>query len=369
MQEKYKVLYLDSSQDLPGGGQVSLLLLLNFLDKTIYQPNVFSLKTSKLHDTLKNGAITAKVVPAGRLFAEIRELNPDLIHCNSPTTKYTFLAAIYSWVMKIPFIWHVRVIDKSFFRDTLLYSLSNKVIAISNAVKEKFIFKRKIHVISNGVDLNRFKLGIDSQKIKDEFRIKPGERVIGMVARVDKWKGFEYFIKMASIVLKQNSNVRFLIIGPEPDNLSNELKHMSESLGISEKIHFLGFRDDIPQLISAMDVLVHAPVSNEAFGRAIIEAMALKKPVVASSVGGIPEIIESGQNGILVKAADPDGMAKECIKLLNDRTLSELLGNNARTKVENTFTAEKTALKIMNLYLEILAKHAKKSFKEKVWNL
>ena len=69
-------------------------------------------------------------------------------------------------------------------------------------------------------------------------------------------------------------------------------------------------------------------------------------------------------NGILVKAADPDGMAKECIKLLNDRTLSELLGNNARTKVENTFTAEKTALKIMNLYLEILAKHAKKSFKE-----
>jgi glycosyltransferase involved in cell wall biosynthesis len=147
-------------------------------------------------------------------------------------------------------------------------------------------------------------------------------------------------------------DVRFLIIGD--GGLKKQLMDLSSNLGVSKNVMFLGFRSDIPELLSVMDVLVLASL-REGFSNAILEAMAAMKPVVATNVGGNPEVIIDGVTGLIVPPKDPHSMAQAILNLLQNEDLAQQMGEAGRRRVENHFTIDVITQKYIQLYDSLLA--------------
>ncbi|MCL6557351.1 MAG: glycosyltransferase family 4 protein, partial [Firmicutes bacterium] len=170
---------------------------------------------------------------------------------------------------------------------------------------------------------------------------------VGVIARLEPEKGHRYFLQAATTILSEINNVIFLIIGT--GSLEKELKDYTRELGITDRVIFTGLRDDIPELLAQMSVVV-LPSLNEALSLSLIESMCLGKPCVASNVGGIKELIEDGKNGLLVKPGDPNELAQKIIFLLKHPGLAQKLGKKAARTVEEKFDARIMAKKITELY-------------------
>lgn len=209
----------------------------------------------------------------------------------------------------------------------------------------------KIEVFHSGMDFSGFeKLDVDVVKKKSEFSIGPGDYVVGMVGRLEGIKGFEYFIDSAKIVLSSIQNTKFLIVGD--GSLRSSLMERSRRLGIEDKVIFTGWREDMPQIISILDVLVLASL-NEAVGRVLLEAGVAGKPTVATAVGGIPEIVKDGETGILVPPRDPEGIAGAVTGLLKDAEKRRAMGRAAKEWIKSNFNEEKMVSEIGNIYKEL----------------
>jgi glycosyltransferase involved in cell wall biosynthesis len=147
--------------------------------------------------------------------------------------------------------------------------------------------------------------------------------------------------------------VRFFIVGGA---LFGELEYeqhirtLTEALGLSEVVTFTGFRTDVLNVVSQMDLIVHASTTGEPFGQVIIEGMAAGKPVVATNGGGVPEIVEDGKTGILIPMKDHEAMAEAIIRIVGDSDFATSLGDRGRTRILNNFTLEHTARKIESVY-------------------
>ena len=183
--------------------------------------------------------------------------------------------------------------------------------------------------------------------MREEFGIKPNQSLVGIVGRIDWWKGHEYFLKAMARRNEHIPDLRGLIIGDLEKNVVaidrnqkyfNNLKLLVKSLGLADKIIFTGSGTDIPRLIAALDVVVHASSIPEPFGLVIIEAMASGKPVVATAAGGVLDIIEDGKNGILVPCKDAEAMAEAILRILSDQDRAKQMGTAARRRVAEKFT-------------------------------
>ncbi|MCX5667902.1 MAG: glycosyltransferase family 4 protein [Candidatus Omnitrophica bacterium] len=209
----------------------------------------------------------------------------------------------------------------------------------------------KIEVFHSGMDFSGFeKTGVDVVKSKSEFSIGPGDYVVGMVGRLESVKGFEYFVDSAKIVISSIPNTKFLIVGD--GSLRPSLEERSRRLGIEDKVIFTGWREDMPQIISILDVLVLASL-NEAVGRVLLEAGVAGKPTVATAVGGIPEIVKDGETGILVPPGDPEGIAGAVAGLLKDARKRHAMGCAAKEWIKSNFNEEKMVSEIDNIYKEL----------------
>jgi glycosyltransferase involved in cell wall biosynthesis len=158
---------------------------------------------------------------------------------------------------------------------------------------------------------------------------------------------------MAALLLCDFPAARFVIVGDGPQR--DELVALARDLGIADRVIFAGFRTDVPDLMSAFDLFVLASVF-EPFGLVLVEAMALEKPVVASRVNGIPEVVADGEAGLLVPPRDPHALAEAAARLLRDQALARHMGQAGRGRVLARFTVEAMAGKTMALYEEILAR-------------
>lgn len=227
------------------------------------------------------------------------------------------------------------------------------VIAISQVIAKHMIedFKvpyRRVKLVYRGVDLERFKYREPDESAKKEY-------VIGMVGRLSPIKGHTFFLRAVSKVVKAIPRLKVLIVGDAPPDkvkYRQELEDLSRRLGLTKYVEFLGRRNDIPEILSKMDLLVLATVTQEAFGRVIIEGFASGVPVLATSVGGVTEIIRNGENGLLVPPEDPQSMADAIIKILKDRKLSKELARQARRDVEEKFTLDKMVEDTIKIYEE-----------------
>ena len=174
---------------------------------------------------------------------------------------------------------------------------------------------------------------------------------MGMIGRLESIKGFEYFIDSAAIISRQIPQARFLIVGE--GSLHDKLAQRAKDLNIGEKVFFVGWREDIPEILSILDVLALASL-NEAVGRVILEAGAVGKPSVATEVGGVPEIIKNNETGILVPPRDPEAMAQAVIALLKDETKRGEMGRAAKEWVRNNFNDKSMVGKLDEIYKGVM---------------
>lgn len=241
--------------------------------------------------------------------------------------------------------------------ETFLAGITDRIIALTELEKADYIQfavadSKKISVIYQGLELDAnardWKEGFD---IRRSVNLHSGGHVVGMVGRLEPVKGSGFFIEAASIIGKAFPETRFLIIGE--GSLRPKMEERAAELGIKENIYFTGWRDDAAEMISAMDVLV-MPSLNEAVGIVLIEAGSKGVPVVATKVGGIPEVVRDQKTGILIEPSNVSAIAESVSALLADEPRRKAIGEAAKVWVHDKFRAEEMAHKTSALYIELL---------------
>jgi glycosyltransferase involved in cell wall biosynthesis len=227
-----------------------------------------------------------------------------------------------------------------------------RVIVISDVIGRHMIehfgvHPQNIRLIHRSVDLDKFK-----------FRERPQGRssvVVSIIGRITPLKGHTYFLQAMAKVIRLMPFVRVRVIGDVPaekQDYKESLMLLTRRLGIAGQVEFLGNRADIPQLLNETDILVLSTVTQEAFGRVLIEAQAVGVPVVATKVGGVLDVVEHEKTGLLVLPKDPDGIAGAVMRLVNDRKLADTMAALARKRVEMKYTIEEMASKTLAVYDE-----------------
>ncbi|MBD2503644.1 glycosyltransferase family 4 protein [Anabaena azotica] len=302
-----------------------------------------------------------KVLPSiNKYFQEfhqlIHKINPDLIHSNGIKTH---LLTAFAGVKDTPVIWHIhdfygsrplmaKLLKWISFRATL-------GIAISQAVAQdaKITLPRlPIEVIYNAVDINYFSPAVPTTPCSN-FILK-----VGLVATFARWKGQDIFLEAAHQIVKAHPNlsVRFCIVGgaiyktrgsqfSEP-----ELKNKASDLGITERIDFIGFQQDIVKIYRWLDIIVHASTQPEPFGLAIVEAMACGKPVVVSQAGGAAELFTHNYDAVGVPPREPTALAAAILDLLENSQKRQFISKNARHTVTEHFNHERLGQQILAIY-------------------
>jgi len=205
-----------------------------------------------------------------------------------------------------------------------------------------------IEVIPNGVDLRKFNPFIDAREIKRELKLKDC-KVIMFVGRLVPVKGLKYLLKAVEILVKEIRNIKLIIVGDGP--YRNEYEKAAQP--IKKYTLFLGFRSDVPQLLSISDVLV-LPSISEGWPAVVLEAAACGKPVVCSNVGGIPEMVIHGKTGYLINPGDVDALAYYIARILSSDDLKESMGMAAYKYVKKYFSCEIMVRKYLKLYNALL---------------
>ncbi len=282
-----------------------------------------------------------------RLFKLMKKDKFDIVHTHMFLANFWGrVAAILSGAKVIisteqnQDLWKKR---RHIFVDKILSLFTNKIIAVSSAVKVFVVKKEKISakkltVIHNAVDPKEF-MPCDASYLKKEFNIYDGTFIVGTVSRLIPQKGQQYFLEAAHQISKNNKNIKFFIIGDGA--LRKSLEILSERIGIVDKVIFTGFQQDIAGFLSILDIFV-LPTLREGLPVALIEAMAMGKPIITTNIRGMEDLVTDGYNGLLVSPENPDMLAKAILKLINDNLYAQKLGLNARKTVK-----EKFSLKIM----------------------
>jgi glycosyltransferase involved in cell wall biosynthesis len=243
--------------------------------------------------------------------------------------------------------------------ESYLSTFTDKIIALTELekddyLKSKIALEDKIAVIYQGLELDKYICDWkDKVALKRSFNIAAGEDVVGMVGRLEAVKGPDYFIEMAAKVISKFPDIKFIIAGE--GSLRAALEEKTGALGIRGNVIFAGWRDDIPEILSILDILV-MPSLNEAVGISAIEAQAEGVSVVASRVGGIPEIVKDRVTGLLVNPADPAALAGAVIELISDKDRRVQMGRSGKLWVRGKFAAGEMIDKVSSLYAELLNK-------------
>ncbi|MCI5147395.1 MAG: glycosyltransferase family 1 protein, partial [Candidatus Electrothrix sp. AR3] len=231
-----------------------------------------------------------------------------------------------------------------------------KIIAVSPEVQQLMrrylISDKKMQVITNGIDMHEFRKDKSiRKKIRQELGIGLGILLIGSFGRISPEKGQKYFIAAAAQVLKKIPDARFLILGDGFQG--DEMKAYAASIGIADSMTFLGFRKNIAEFYSALDLFV-LPSLLEGTPMALLEAMSTELPVVATRVGGVGRIIRDGENGVLVSSANIEELARAMTQLLQNPVEAKKMAEDALQTIAERYSSQKMTDACMDLYTELV---------------
>lgn len=303
-----------------------------------------------------------------RLIKIIRENSIDLIHAHKhKPTIYAVIASLFckntSVISHIHGLSRTRNLRRKIL-NIFIYRFVDKIIAVSDSVKHDIITSNfsindsKIVTIRNCIDLKAIDNSLTSKELaRKKIGLPEDAIVFGTVGRLVETKGHRFLIEAFSKIINNLKNPKLVIVGDGP--LYQDLKKQVEDLNIKEYVLFTGFREDVLQIIRGFDVFL-LPSLAEGLSIALLEAMASCLPVIASNVGGIPEVFGDSQCGILVPPKDIESLRDAMLKMA---TLSEgerkKLGENGRARIKKEFTIEKMIMNLTNLYDSILFKSNK----------
>lgn len=373
-----KILYVITSGEI-GGAQTHLYDLISKLDRTHFQITVACSPSGPLLDTLTQLAIPVITIPSLKreidisedlktlftLFRICRRHKFDIMHAHS--SKAGFLGRIAAYFARVPVIIfsvhgfafnpEISPPRKKIYKllEYLAGKVSRKVICVSRAdldqsINEGILSARRVLQIANGVDVGKFKHK-HSEQLRKELGIPLGALVIGMVARLIPEKGQAIAIEAFSKIAHDYPKSYLLLIGDGPAR--QDYEQLARSLGLAERVLITGYRTDIPEILAALDVFVFTS-QFEAMPYAVLEAMASKKPVVASAVGGITEVITDGESGYLTKPDDSSVVAEKLRILLGNPELRTRMGEKAHDRIVTHFNLEQTVQQTVSVYQQML---------------
>ncbi len=383
MKKRFKVLHIITRLD-KGGSSENTLLTASGLDKERFDVTLVFGKTKdpdgQVRRALSDNGINYRVVPRLvrqldpwsdltaflRLYAIIKRGDFDIVHTH--TSKAGILgrwAAKLAGVKVIIHTPHGHIFYGYFgpVRNWLFIMLerftahiTDRIITLTQRGKDehvKFGISKadKFVSIYSGVELEKFiNSNYDPAQARESLGIPPNGPVIGTITRLEPVKGNMYFIEAIPQVIKIFPDLKVIITGDGAQKraMENKIKELS----LSRNVILRGATNDAPGALSALDIFV-LPSLNEGMGRCLLEAMALSKPIIATDVGGVSEIVENGVNGILVPPKDPDALAQAIISLLGNKARAGEMGKSGKGKLNRFFSAQAMVEKIEALYEEL----------------
>jgi len=244
------------------------------------------------------------------------------------------------------------------FLERLTAIITDKMVILTKrGIGEYLQFKiappEKFVAIYSGIDVERFRTyKYDKAAEKQRLGIPADCMVLGTITRLDPVKGNQYLLKALPAIVNSFTRIKLVVVGDGSQKQALEGYVLQNNL--SEKVIFLGVRDDIAAIVSTFDIFI-LPSLMEGMGKSLLEAQAMGIPVIATKVGGIPEVVKDGETGILVPARDAHAIAEAAIKLLQDETLRRKFSENAKEWVDYRFSIETMVKDISGLYEQLLS--------------
>jgi len=362
------ILFVDHAAAL-GGAQYCLLLLLEYLDRRRFaprlatQPGALAEEAARLQVPIDYVALTrlrhqlpapARVVRATAVLRRIilRE-QIALVHHN--TMRASVAATLAAGLTRRPVVWHVHDIFRRGVYARWMCRRSSAAIAVSAAAARPLPCHHKVHVIPNGVRLEDFSADRheEAAELRAQWGVPPQAPLVAQIARLQPWKGQRDVIAAAEMLLRRRSDLYFVLVGgdifDDARSYAERLRSVAGRSEFSRRIVFAGQRTDIPVVLQAVDVLVHASI-DEPFGRVLIEAGAAGVPVVAYDGGGVAEIVEHERTGLLVPAHDQRELAAALARVLDAPERAHAMGAAARARVRDQFDARQLTREIESVF-------------------
>jgi glycosyltransferase involved in cell wall biosynthesis len=390
-----KVAFVDHSPEI-GGAESSLLTLLRHMDKKQFNATVILTSEGIFSRRLREENIQVKVIYLPWRLIRLKRGNAlkaflflaayllpmqffmiklcfylkknkfDLILTN--TIKAHFYGSIAARLCFIPVIWRFHdILSPTDFSPVLIKSIvffgkrfPTRILAVSELARE-YLMKDglkgdKIEVIFSGIDNERFEFKNTSRNIRNEFNIGDNVKLVGCIGRIIPQKGQRSLLLAIPEVIKKYPETFFLIVGDvylKEERYQEELLEIIKKNKIEDCVKFTGFRYDIGNLIRSLDILVFPSVVPESFGLSVLEAMSLGKPVIASKVGGVCEIIEDGVNGMLIEPNHPEQITDRIIQLLSDKEMYHRMGWEAKEAVTRKFSLKRYVVAMERVCQEV----------------
>jgi len=387
-----RILYLSDTGGPMGGAAASLVSLVKRLDRERFELHALLGSDGDFAEALRKLDVDVGVSPLrpivrsanpftlARCFTRLgggcravlrvaREKQIDIIHANDNTV--VFFAVVPSVLRKRKALWHVRSpVRRLGVIGSILVNHSDAIVFCSEANAEPFrrYFAKasaRMHTVYEGVDIPALAECARTTTIRQDFHLAPDVPLAGMVGRITRIKGQDEFLKAAVVISELQPRARYLIVGApaagsrealEADRAYEiELRRLARKLQLEDKVIFTGHRGDVPGILKELAVLV-VPSRREGLGLVALEAMALGVPVVASNVGGLPEIIEPERTGLLVPPSAAGAIGMAVGRLLANRNLARRLAEAARQEVEARFTADEHARSIARIYNSLMGR-------------
>ena len=371
------ILFLQSSSEGYGSGKI-ILQVLRFYQNQGFSPVVVLTNEGAIQRDLGElgipfyiqnlGILRRKYVsPSGLLNRLIKNLKAyrflsqlhemygfELVYSN---TLAVVVGAYWARRKGLPHIWHIHEIllgprPLVSWLAALLDKSTPMPIAVSQAVADHWqplVKKSKIQVIHNGIPYESFLNA--NPTLKQELGLSESSVLIGMIGRINPGKGQLFFIELADSLCKSFSEAHFVLVGdpfPGYEPILEEVKREIREKSLETRVTYLGFREDIPEVMASLDIFVLPSVLPDSFPTVILEAMASGKPVVATRSGGASEMVVNGETGFLIPIGNVEEGRVALEQLIRDPDLREQLGESGRTRVLNTYSLEAFEKKIIN---------------------
>ncbi len=396
-----RILFLEaSSGQVVGGSLTGMLHLIGGLDQSVYEPIVILYEEKPVINALKMQGIRVRVFSKRRLPKEnalqdhpsyikaksyslvariarnlraaftfvfetlpaalrlsrlFKEERADMVHvCNG--FRGNMDAIVAARICGIPCLVHSKGFDKHSFVERLFAPGVAASVCMTRAIEDhcrsQGISPPEYNVVYDGLDLQEFKPSRHRNDVREELGIDPAAPVVGVVGNIQEWKGQLVLLQAMAALRRKHPDAIALIVGGVHRSgmaYAEKLQRFIRDNHLEGSVIMTGARDDVSDLMSAMDVVAHTSVRREPFGRVIIEGMAVGRPVVATRAGGVPEFVHDGEDGLLVNAGDARELAEVLDRLFTDGRLRESLSAGALRAVRE-FSVEHHVAEMTAIY-------------------
>lgn len=358
-----------------GGGESHLLDLVKRLDRSRFEPVVLSFTDGPMIDQLKEMGVKTHVIHTERPFnitiwgkvkALMQEERIDIVHAHGTrANSNTFWAArklglpifytVHGWSFHMDqkaWIKKIRVLCEKF-----LTMNNSMVICVSRSTQKEGLKSFKLShscVINNGIDRNRFNAGHNFEDVRKAFGIAPETTLVGYIARITRQKDPLTLMRGFKLALEKAPELKLLVVGD--GEMKAATVQLARELSIDDSVIFETFRQDVPNILQAIDVYCLPSLWEAALPIGAMEAMAMKKAIVVTSLDCMKEVIVNQQNGLLIPHQDPDKLAEQLLLLHREPSLRHTLGQKAYDTVRTLprFDIDKMVSEVEDLYTEIL---------------